>query len=223
MGGLMQTELVRQIRNALNLEFFQDGPLLESVTLTHLASGQTLFNQGEEAKNCFLVISGSLKIVMNSHGKESVLTIISKGELGGVLLMGSPSSSYPGSVVALTHASVLIIPRDTFNKYWVNEPLAVNFINNCVKNRVLRLQEDKAQQLSDVETRIIHFLNRHYIEKNDLQNKKITRKEIGLAIGAKTETVIRVLKKLERSGIIKTESSIIKILDKDSLKNGTKY
>lgn len=214
--------MATHLKNLLNKEFLGDTQLMTSATVVNLAQGQTLFAQGEEAKSCFLVVSGSLKIAMKNKNAESVLTIISRGEIGGALLMGHESASYPGSVTALTQASVLVIPKSTYIDYWMKNPEALNFSNTCMRNRMRHLQEDKFLQLSDVEGRLIHFLHRHYLEKKDLVAKRITRKEIAMSIGAKTETVIRVLKKLERAGIIETQKSIISILDKSYIERNLK-
>ncbi len=205
--------LKSKIRDLFGLDFLVDDDLLMTTSVVNLAQGQALFKQGEFAQSCFLVFSGSLKIVMKNKSAESVLAIISKGEFGGALLMGNSPACYPGSVAALTQACVLVIPKETYINHWTKHPKVLNFINHCVQIRMRHLQEDKILQLSDVENRVIAFLYRHYIEKKDLISKKITRKEIALAIGAKTETVIRVFKKLERAGLVKTDRSIINILD----------
>ncbi len=206
--------LKAKITDILGLDFLVDDDLLAATSIVNLAQGQVLFNQGEMAHSCFVVISGSLKIAMKSKSTESVLAIISKGEFGGVLLMGGPPACYPGSVIGLTPVCLLVIPKETYINYWTKHPKALNFVNNCVQSRMRYLQEDKILQLSDVESRVIAFLYRHYIEKKDLISKKITRKDIALSIGAKTETVIRAFKKLERAGVVKTNRSIINILDK---------
>lgn len=205
--------LKQLIAAMLLLDTSIEDELLFKTSIIHLAHGQILFNQGELAHSCFLVISGNLKIVLKMHGAESTLTILSKGEFGGALLMGSPPVSYPASVVALTQASLLIIPKETYVNYWTKNIKILNFINNSLQNRMRQLQEDKVLQLSNVEDRVTSFLYRHYIEKQDLISKKITRKDIALAIGAKTETVIRTLKKLENLGAIKTNKSVISILN----------
>ncbi len=207
--------LALRLKTQLGLEFLDDGQLLKSTTLIHLAPGQVLFAQGEESKSCFLVISGSLKIVVKNRASETMLTILSKGEFGGALLMTQAPSAFPGSVIALSQASVLLIPKDCYLNQWMKRPETLNFINSCVRNRVRYFHEDRTLQSADVETRINHFFHRHYLEKKDLLTKKITRKEIAMAVGAKTETVIRVIKRLERAGVIKTQHSIISILNQD--------
>lgn len=210
-------DIFEKLKKTLALTFLENGPMMEGVSLVNLGHNQTLFLQGDAAESCFLVVSGSIKIVSMSKNCESILTIISKGEFGGVLLMADQSAKYPGSVVALSQTSVLTIPKITLNNHWMKNSEALKFINICVRNRMKQLQEDRLLRLSSVETRVIGFLQRHYIEKNDLHSKKITRKEIAVAVGAKTETIIRVLKKLERAGAIKTHRSIISILDKSHL------
>ncbi len=215
MNKALEVEYLKEkIAEVLNFDININDGLLRLTSIVNLAQSQVLFTQGELAQNCFLVLSGSLKISLKMNNSESTVAILSKGEFGGVLLMGNVSTYYPGSVIALTQSCVLMIPKETYIADWSKNTKAINIINNCIQKRMCHLQEDKALQQSDVESRLIAFLHRHYLEKKDLISKKITRKDISLAIGAKTETVIRALKKLERDGLVKTNKSIISILDR---------
>jgi CRP-like cAMP-binding protein len=202
-----------KIEEVLSFDININDELLRLASIVNLAQGQILFTQGELAQNCFLVLSGSLRISLQLNSSESTVAILSRGEFGGVLLMGNNSTCYPGSVIALTQSCVLLIPKETYIAAWSKNPKALSIINNCIHKRMQHLQEDKALQQLDVKSRLIAFLYRHYLEKKDLISKKITRKDISLSIGAKTETVIRELKKLEREGLVKTNKSVICISD----------
>lgn len=217
MSSDSQVSLATTLRDILGIDLSENISLMESVSIKNLARNQTLFNQGETANNCFLVISGNVKIVAKTNGIESIMTVISQGELGGALLMANLPMVYPGSIVAMTSTCLLLIPKSTFINHWSKNTKVMGFIAACVQNRMRYLQEDKQSQVFDVERRVINFLHRHYIEKKDLISKKVTRKDIALAVGAKTETIIRVLKKLEREGLVKTSRSTIIILDKLSI------
>lgn len=206
---------VAYLKKILNVDFLNNLDLMKEVSFVNLSQGQIFFNQGDEAKSCFLVVSGSLKVVMKNKNVNSTVTIISKGEMGGTHLMDRSVTYYPVSMIALTDVSLVNIPKETFLNYWMKNLEAVNFVNASMRCKVKHLQEDKLYQILAVETRVINFLHRHYLEKKDLVTFKITRKEIAAAVGAKTETIIRVLKSLERAGVIKTENSIITILDKN--------
>ena len=215
--------LKKKIAEVLSFDIDLNDDLFRLSSIVNLAQGQVLFTQGELAQNCFLILSGSLRISLKMNSSESTVAILSKGEFGGVLLMGNSSSYFPGSVIALTQSCVLLIPKETYVTAWTRNPKALNIINNCVHKRMQYLQEDKALQQLDVESRLIAFLHRHYLEKKDLVSKKITRKDISLAIGAKTETVIRALKKLERDGLVKTDKSVISILDRSYFTRAMNY
>ncbi len=211
--------LLRPMLDKITHEFFRrellsHPELRTGLVAVYLRAGQVLFEKGELSHFCFLVVEGSLKLSLNGFKSETTLTILSEGEIGGVLLMNkSRTSTFPADVVALTQATVLKIPEETYFTHWISNKVVSDYISHCVQQRIAYLHEDKQLQVADVETRVIHFLVRHYIEKKDLLRKSITRKQIAQSIGTKTETVIRVIKKLEKEGLIEINKSVISILD----------
>lgn len=213
---------------ALKNELLTNPLILDGCSLQNLAAEQILFEQGTPAEHCFLVLGGIIKITAHDDKGESTLTIISEGEIGGALLMNPLQiHHYPKMVIAMVRSVVLIIPRMTFLNHWLSNPVVSPFIYSCVMNRMREFQDDKVQRTQCAEMRITNFLIRHYVRKKDLINKKVTRKQIALAVGCKTETAIRLIKKFEREGILETTNSVIRILNEDLLlqrsgKNGTK-
>lgn len=212
---------IEKIKNeSFRQELLLHKELRQALTIVALNVGNILFAQGELVRFCFLVLEGSVKLSRKGFKSDTTLTILSEGEMGGVVLMNqSHSTTYPGSVIALTETLILKIPAEVYFNHWLLNKVVADYINQGVQQRMTYLQEDKELQLSDVGTRLVHFLLRHYIEKKDLIGKPITRKQIAQAIGSKTETVIRVIKKLEINGVIETHKSCIQILDSNKLKN----
>lgn len=217
---LLRSLLDKITHEPLRRELLSHPELQIGLVAVGLRAGQVLFAQGDLTHFCFLVVEGSLKLSLNGFKSETTLTILSEGEIGGVLLMNqSRTSTFPAAVVALTPATVLKIPKETYFTHWRSNKVVSDYMSECVQQRIAHLHEDKQLQVADVETRVIHFLVRHYIEKKDLLRKSITRKQIAQAIGTKTETVIRVIKKLEKEGFIEINKSVISILDPQRLRS----
>jgi CRP-like cAMP-binding protein len=195
-----------------------DEPLLTGVTVRFVPKRHTLFEQGTDAQHVFFVLSGQLKIVARQAGSDTILTIISSGEIGGALLMGVQDAKYPGSIEAIVNSNVILIPKTTYLSTWVNNPQISPFLANCIQKRVRAMQVDHQLQNASVETRLANFILRHINDKSAEVTTHVTRREMASAIGAKTETVIRTIKKLERAGLIETGRGLIKVLDLDRLR-----
>lgn len=212
---------IKKIKNQLlRQELLLHQELRRELTVVALNAGNVLFEQGESVHFCFLVLEGSVKLSRKRFKADTTLTILSEGEMGGVVLMSRfHSTAYPASVIALTETLILKVPTEVYFNHWLSNKVIADYMSQGVQQRMNYLQEDKELQLTDVGTRLVHFLVRHYIEKKDLIGKPITRKQIAQAIGSKTETVIRMIKKLEINGIIETHKSCIRVLDPHKLRN----
>lgn len=171
--------------------------------LISLRKDQMLFQEGDPATDYLQVESGSVKMfVVSAEGQEFIQGIFTTGEsFGEPALIGK--FPYPGSVVAIEPSKVWKLPADYFFLM-----LKENFDLHLKMDQVLcqRLRY-KAMVLAEIsshqpEHRIISLL-KHYKVKHGNPSTKImipfTRQQLADMTGLRVETVIRTVKKMERT------------------------
>jgi len=189
-----------------------------------IKKGQVIFNEGDVMNGVYCIKQGTCKLVkMNSSGKDTILKLISKGDLLGqtsILTEGKATLS----AVAVEDMQVCFIPKtevlgfiDT-NKNFSLEvtkdvcqnlnyatEFAINHTHKTVKERL-------AQALLDV-------LESSGTDLDGYLNLQLSREEIASMVGTATESCIRLLAELKKLEIIDLKGKRIKILKLNELKS----
>lgn len=194
---------------------------LEGAATINLSNNKQIFSQGEIANHFGLVISGCIKVIKESPQKDTLLDIISKDQLFGVLLMSNHTTQYPANVISNGQSKVALIPRETYLKYWITEPELILKVQENVRNRCHDFHSDRALQNMPVLTRIAGYIFRllefdpitlHYKTKS-----RLTHRELSMAIGAEIETIIRAIKTLEKKSLLIRKDGVIYVPNIDQL------
>lgn len=183
--------------------------------------GEIIIKQGSPASNALFIATGMAKTYMEGHsGKNLILSIV----LPGRLILG------PGAYVDQRH-SYTVAAISTVQACFIN----FNIIKQIVKtngefaesllqdisakslvslNRMVNLSQKKMPgRLADA---LLYFSNS--IFKSDEYEMVLSRQELGEMTNMAKECVVRILKDFEESNVIYSDSSKIKILDKEKLK-----
>lgn len=106
--------LIAQALNAI-------GETSHDFRVRHLAKGEVLMNQGEEASNLYFVIKGSLKACREEDGQNIVLGTIASGEFVGEMGVIN-DEKHVATVLADEVCQLLEIPKHDFNKAVLTRP-----------------------------------------------------------------------------------------------------
>ena len=182
--------------------------------------GEILIKQGSPASNALFLASGMAKIYMEGiNGKNFIMSIA----LPGRLIMGPGAyvnSRHTYSVAALTNIQACFISFEVFRHLIrVNGAFAEALIKDISEkslrthNRMISLTQKKMPgRLAEA---LLYFADN--IFKSDEYEMILSRQELGEMTNMAKECVVRILKELEESGVIYSDASRIKILDKDKL------
>lgn len=199
----------------------QTNGFLEGAAIINLSNNKQIFSQGEIANHFGLVLSGCIKVIKESPLKDTLLDIISKDQLFGVLLMANHTTQYPANVISNGQTKIVLIPRETYLKKWLIEPELILKVQENIRNRCHDFHSDRALQNLPVLNRISSYIFRllefdpitlHYKTKT-----RLTHREISMAIGAEIETVIRAVKNLEKKGLLIRKDGLIYVPNIDQL------
>jgi CRP/FNR family transcriptional regulator len=211
------------------------GCLAEQLTIAHdrsyqvvknrrvLQKGSHIFRGGDDAKAIYVVSSGSVKsYILMENGEEQVLNFHMPGDVFGLDSMGSNTHIF--STVALETTTICKIPLAGLQ----DRVLGQDFLN-IISDNLLR---DHNQMLmlarKDAEGRLASFLvdmskriEKYGYQKEDFSVDVIkltmTRQDISNYLGLAIETVSRVLRRFQDSGLLEVSRRNVRVFDYNCL------
>jgi CRP-like cAMP-binding protein len=182
--------------------------------------GEILMKQGSPTSNALFMASGLAKTyIEGQNGKNFILSIA----LPGRLILGPGAyvdSRHTYTVAAITAVQACFINFEIFRHLVrVNGMFAESLLEDISAKslgsltRMVNLSQKKMHgRLADA---LLYFSD--VVFKNDDYEMILSRQELGEMTNMAKECVVRILKELEDSGVIYSDSSKIKILDRDRL------
>ena len=182
--------------------------------------GEIMMKQGSPTSNALFLASGMAKTYIEGlNGKNFIMSIA----LPGRLIMGPGAyvnSRHTYTVAAITAVQACFISFDIFKQLVrINGAFAESLIEDISAkslvslNRMVNLSQKKMPgRLADA---LLYFSDQVF--QKDEYEMILSRQEMGEMTNMAKECVVRILKELENSGVIYSDSSQIKILDKEKL------
>jgi CRP/FNR family transcriptional regulator, polysaccharide utilization system transcription regulator len=182
--------------------------------------GEIMMKQGSPSSNALFIASGMAKTYMEGvNGKNFILSIA----LPGRLILGPGAyvdSRHTYTVAAITPVQACFINFDIFKQIVrTNGAFAEGLLEDISAKslrsltRMVNLSQKKMHgRLADA---LLYFSD--VVFKNDEYEMILSRQELGEMTNMAKECVVRILKELEDSGVIYSDSSKIKILDREKL------
>jgi CRP/FNR family transcriptional regulator len=183
-------------------------------------TGEIMIKQGSPASNALFLASGMAKNYYEGiNGKNFILGIL----LPGTLIAGPGAyvnARYTYSVAALSPVQACFINFDVFRHLVKTNG---NFAESMVQDisakslrthiRMVNLAQKKMPgRLAEA---LLYLSDEVF--KSDEFEMILSRQELGEMTNMVKESVVRIIKEMEESGVISISSSIIKILDKEKL------
>jgi CRP-like cAMP-binding protein len=183
--------------------------------------GEIILKQGSPTSNALFMASGMGKSYIEGlNGKNFIMSIV----LPGRLILGPGAyvdSRHSYTVSAITAVQACFINLEIFKKIVkTNAIFAESLIEDISAkslislNRMVNLSQKKMPgRLAET---LLYFSDD--IFNNDEYEMVLSRQELGEMTNMAKECVVRILKDFEESNVIYSDSSKIKILDKEKLK-----
>jgi CRP-like cAMP-binding protein len=182
--------------------------------------GEIIIKQGSPTSNALFMASGMAKTYIEGpSGKNFVISIA----LPGRLILGPGAyvdSRHTYTVAAITSVQACFINFEIFKRIVrSNGNFAESLLEDISEksqntlNRMVNLTQKKMHgRLADA---LIYFSD--VVFKSDNYEMILSRQELGEMTNMAKECVVRILKELEETGVIYSDSSKIKILDREKL------
>ena len=193
----------------------------DSVTVK---KGEVIFNEGDVMNGVYCIKEGTCKLVkMNSNGKDTIIKLITKGELlGQTSILTEEKSTL--SAIAVDDMRVCFIPKNEIlgfidnNKsfsFEVTKNVCKN-LNDATNFAVNHTHKTVKERLA---ISLLEILNSAGTDNEGYLNLQLTREEIASMVGTATESCIRLLAELKKENLIDLKGKKIKILKLNELRN----
>lgn len=184
------------------------------------ARDEAIISEGEEAKGFFVILTGRVRIYkLSPEGKEQILHIMEDGDPFGEVTVFA-GSSFPAYADAIEESSILFFPRRAFVGLMRKDPdLSINIL--AVMSKRLRLFSSiiEALSLKEVPGRLathILSLSGKRGESDDIL-LEMSKGQLASLLGTIPETLSRIITKMQKRGLLRSEGAKITILDRSGL------
>ena len=185
-----------------------------------LSEGEILFNQGEQVKAFYMVLSGGVKLFrMSADGQEKIIEIVKPGQVFAEALMFADQNDYPVSSAALSDSEVLSINAKHFkNMLWDSTDTCLLLLGAMsLRLRKLVNEIDKLTLHSGT-CRVASYLVHELPEGKKEFKLEIAKNIIAARLSIKPETFSRIIKNLKNQGVLSVDGNSVIIHDIDKLK-----
>ncbi|MBO3098243.1 Crp/Fnr family transcriptional regulator [Gelidibacter pelagius] len=171
-------------------------------SLKNYSKDRTIFNEGERADFYFQIKTGHVKMFnMTEEGKEFVQGYFENdNSFGEPPLFGA--FKYPATALTLEISEIYVLPKASFLKLLKTHPdIHLKFTKLICKRMVYKAKIAREVSIYPPEHRILTLL--HHLKGSTERDRTfevpLTRQQISELTGLRVETVIRAIKKLEKS------------------------
>lgn len=198
--------------------------LRASMSPLKLRKSQTLFKEGDDGDNLYIVTSGKIKLGTKSQdGRENLLMILGPGDMFGDLSLFD-SGPRTATATAVTESRLLTLGQNKVIP-WVKEHPEVSLhLLARLASRLRRTNEVVGDLVfADVPGRVAKALidlGMKFGERKDdglLVHHDLTQEELAQLVGASRETVNKALADFGQRGWIRLEARAVMILDYERL------
>ncbi len=189
----------------------------------YFKKGEMIFKQGEQARLIFAISAGSLKLTADVKGSKRVIDFRIPGELVDICSLNEGVYNY--SAHALEDIYLCEIGKETLNDIASQIPEVQGRLMKVVSQELTNIQKSSMLLHGNVssEEKIAAFilnlawryLNSGYSCTEFKLN--MTRTDIADFLGLSKETVIRLLKKLQKNHLIQIDGKRVHIPDINDL------
>lgn len=197
-------------------------------TLFQARRRQAIFEEGDDACSCWLLVSGLAKIAQSTDcGRVIIHRLVGPGELLGGLAVG-PGAPLPStSAYTLDPSIVLSIEQPILERALLRHPELARNAVRLLAERLRQMEEDHMSlatrkvedRLAELLVRLAEKVGRVYPEGVRLG---LTREELAQMVGTNHFSVSRQLTQWEAEGFLLSRREVVVLVDAPGLLKATR-
>jgi len=194
--------------------------IVRSMARRRYRRGEVIFHQGDPGDALHIVARGRVKIVLTSpEGDEAIVATVRPGDFFGELTLidGAPRSATATAVEAV---ETLVLARERFRQLLTTSPVLRDNLEVSLAAEVRRMNEHVEElHFLDLEGRIAAHLARLVQRERPEARGSVelpfdySQGDLAAMIGGARQSVNRVLRGLEREGLVRIEGDRLFISD----------
>ena len=198
--------------------FFKDSKLIEEInqfcSIDTLNSGTALLKKGEYPKYVPIILNGLIKVNrIDEEGNEIFLYYLTKGESCAMTL--ACCTNYKASKLSATveeDAEILKIPIAKMDEWISKYPVWRDFVFTSLSSRISSLLVNIDElAFNKLDERLLALLEKIKSAKK-ADKIEITHSKIASELNTSREVISRILKNLEKEGLLKLSRNSIELL-----------
>ena len=199
------------------LSFLTEQADVQEITVPE---GVTVCHSGDLCENLVIVLEGQVKVFRPAaNGKSLTLYYLNKQEsctlTASCILNGTP---FPAFAVTTSDVRALSIPPDKVISWLGQEPLWQKYIFSLLSQRMISLIElVDTIAFESLDVRLVNWL---LVQENN-SPIQATHQQIADDLASSREVISRLLKKLERKGLISVGRGTIIVNDNNKLRSNS--
>ncbi|MCW2543526.1 MAG: putative transcriptional regulator [Frankiales bacterium] len=186
--------------------------------------GDTVFTEGEQGDNLYIVLSGKVKIGRRaSDGRENMLSVMGPSDMFGELSLFDPGPRTATATV-VTDARLASLAHSSLRPWIADRPDIAEQLLRVLARRLRRTNDALADLIfTDVPGRVAKQLlalsERFGSQESDglRVHHDLTQEELAQLVGASRETVNKALADFASRGWVRVDSRALTILDSERL------
>ncbi|WP_045233835.1 Crp/Fnr family transcriptional regulator [Deinococcus pimensis] len=194
----------------------------QSVIERHFHPGDVLVSQEAQGEALFLVTAGRARVTRVSlGGRERVLGFLyAPAVFGEISVLSRRGRS--ATVVADTEVSALMLHRAEFEQLLTRSPKVLWNLATILADRVASLNDELIALGISTEATMAHVFVNLYHQRGAAGEAQpdllpLNQTDLMLRLSASRETVARVVRKLEKNGLVKHEQGGVRLRSVDGL------
>ena len=218
--GDFAAQCLRRCRLFRDLDAALVTEIVQSMARRRYRRGEVIFHQGDPGDSLHIVSRGRVKILLTSpHGDEAIVATVRPGDFFGELTLidGAPRSA---TATAVDQVETLVLARDRFRQLLATNPVLRENLEVSLAAEVRRMNEHVEElHFLDLEGRIAAHLAR-LVEREQPGVRgavelpfDYSQGDLAAMIGGARQSVNRVLRSLEREGLIRIDRERLFISD----------
>ena len=192
--------------------------LARACRVRHMPKGSVVFFQSDPGDALYLVLSGSVTILLNSlDGREFVINEVRCGDYFGEisLITGQPRSA---SAITCEKSELMLIPDQAFQKVLNSQEQVVRHL---LEHTAQRLSASSARESAlaflDASGRVVRILLQLDQENADKGYMSLSQEDLAQRTGLTRQTVAKILGRWRRAGWLLTGRNRIMLLNREAL------
>jgi CRP/FNR family transcriptional regulator, cyclic AMP receptor protein len=197
---------------------------LEAATVRSYAAESDIFHEDDPGEAVYLITEGRIKVSRaNLEGRERIFTILTPPEVLGemAVINGSPRTA---TAHCLDNVTTVVLYRDDLRAIMERHPGVLWNLSSVLVRRLGDMnREVEMLSFSSTASCVAYALQSLHLRgafkpgRDNMPTLEFTHQDLANRTGNSRETITRVLKDLERDGIIKTRPGMISLLNPDAL------